>query len=146
MKKIFLDSDLFVLDIRYLRDIRAEVNTRFLDKVRQEKIMGVTSIFNILEVCGVLSYNLSTDELINLYEEFTERYRIKVLYPGDSVGNVQYDIPFIFKQIQKKQSLGDAQVSYVVERFASQLSCFVSWNAPHFADKLPIPVKTPAEF
>lgn len=146
MKSVFLDSDLFVLDIRYLRDTRIEQNSRFLEKVRTGKIRGVTSIFNILETCGVLSYNLSSEELVNLYEEFTERYGVKIFLPADSTGNLQYDIPAIFGHIKKKKSLGDAQVSYVVERFASQLSCFVSWNASHFLDKLPIPAKTPAEF
>ena len=131
MKKIFIDSDLFVMDLRYLRDSRSEINSRFLKKIHGNKSSGVTSIFNLLEVCGILSFNLSSDELVGLYRGFPERYHVKILFPADTTGNLQYDIPVIFDHIQKKQSLGDAQVGYVVERFADQISAFVSWNNKH---------------
>ena len=146
MKKVFIDSDLFVRDLRYPRDPNSEINARFLKEVYEKKIRGVTSIFNVLEACGVVSFNLSAENLEKLYAGFTSRYNIRVFVPANPSGILEYDPYIIFQQIQKKQGLGDAQVSYVVERFASQLSCFVSWNAPHFADKLSIPVKTPEEF
>jgi hypothetical protein len=146
LKRVFIDSDLFVRDLRYPRDARTEGNGKFLDLVRSRKIRGATSIFNLLEVCGILSFNLSAKDLADLYSDFTNHYRIKILFPADATGNLQYDIPQIFEQIRKKQSLGDAQISYVVNRFAGQLSCFVSWNAAHFEERFPIPVRTPEGF
>ena len=146
MKKVFIDSDLFVRDLRYPRDARTETNRKFLEKVKRQKIRGVTSIFNLLEICGILSFNLSSNDLLLLYADFTNQYNIQILFPADSVGLLQYDIPLIFSQIQKKQSLGDAQISYVVERFSKHLSSFVSWNAHHFDRKLPIPVMSPEAF
>lgn len=146
MNKVFIDSDLFVRDLRYPRDARTEVNQKFLDKVRRRKIPGVTSIFNLLEVCGILSFNLSPSSLIDLYSGFTTQYNVKILFPADASGRLEYDIPLIFEAIQKRQSLGDAQVSYVVERFAGQLASFVSWNAAHFEGKFSIPVQTPEEY
>jgi len=146
MKKVFIDSDIFVRDLRYPRDARTESNRKFIEKIKSKKGLGGTSIFNLLEVCGILSFNLSSEELLQLYGDFINYYKVQILFPADANGNLQYDIAKIFGQIQKKQSLGDAQISYVVERFASQLSCFVSWNAPHFTEKLPLLVRTPEEF
>jgi predicted nucleic acid-binding protein len=146
MKKVFIDSDLFVRDLRYPRDNRTNTNRKFLEKVKNRKIAGATSIFNLLEVCGILSFNLSFQDLMGLYADFTHHYNVQILFPADSSGNLQYDIPIIFEQIQKKQSLGDAQIGYVIERFSNQLSCFVSWNAAHFEGKISVPVKTPESF
>lgn len=145
MKKVFIDSDIFVRDLRYPRDARTEMNQKFLDQVKSKRFRGVTSIFNLLEICGILSYNLSQEKLIGLYGDFCNRYRVQVLFPADATGLLQYDIPKIFDQMLKKQSLGDAQTGYVIERFVSHLSCFVSWNAAHFVGKISIPTKTPEE-
>lgn len=145
MKRLFIDSDIFVRDLRYPRDSRTEENRRFLDKVLSKKIHGCTSIFNLLEVCGILSYNLSPTDLFDLYAGFTQEYPVQILFPADSTGNLQYDIPTIFSQVQRKNSLGDAQIAYVVERFTDHLSGFVTWNVKHFEGKLPIPVKCPNE-
>lgn len=146
MKMVFIDSDLFVRDLRYVRDALGEPNRRFLDRVKGRKVRGVTSIFNLLEVCGILSFNYSPQDLTVLYADFTNLFNIQILFPSDSSGNLHYDISSIFSQIQKKQSLGDAEISSVVQRFSRQLSCFVSWNARHFEGKLSIPVMTPDAF
>ena len=133
-------------DLRYPRDPKSALNQKFLDKIRSKKPRGVTSIFNILEVCGILSHNLSPSNLFNLYADFCRQYQIQVFFPSDPMGNLEYDVSLIFQQIMKKQSLGDAQVAYVVERFSSQIRAFVSWNAPHFNEKMSVPVMTPEQF
>ena len=146
MRKVFIDSDIFVLDPRYPRDVRYQVNQKFLGLVRTGRIKGATSIFNLLEVCGILSFNLSASDLVGLYADFCRRYRIKLLFPADATGQLQYPIETIFGQIQKKQGLGDAQVGYVASRFREHLSHFVSWNAPHFEGRVDLPALRPDEF
>jgi len=143
MKKVFIDSDIFVRDLRYPRDQRSVINRRFLALVKERKIRGVTSLFNLLEVCGILSFHLSSEQLLGRYADFCHHYRVQLLLPADREGMLQYDIPSIFSHIQKKQSLGDAQIAYTVERFQGQLKAFVSWNAVDFSDKLAVPVMTP---
>jgi predicted nucleic acid-binding protein len=143
VKKVFIDSDLFVRDLRYKRDKKKELNNKFLKKVKGKKIPGVTSIFNLMEICGILSFNYSEKDLVDLYSDFTNHYNIQILFPSNSSGDLQYDIPQIFEQIQKKQCHGDAEISYVVNRFADQLKYFVSWNSIHFEGKLNVPVMTP---
>ncbi len=146
MKRLFIDSDLFVRDLRYPRDARTAINSRFLERVKKGTLRGATSIFNVLEVCGILSHNYSVSQLTGLYADFCSHYRLQVFFPADEDGGLQYDIAKIFTQMQKKQSLGDAQIGYVVERFSNQISSFVSWNAAHFVGKFSVPVVTPEHF
>lgn len=143
MKRVFIDTDVFVRDLRYQRDVHIATNQKFLEKVRSRKIKGVTSIFNVLEVCGVLSFNVSQDNLLKLYADFTKRYSVQILFPANPQVELQYDIPQIFQSISKKQALGDAQISYVVNRFASDLSCMVTWDLAHYTGKVAIPVMSP---
>ena len=146
MKWVFVDTDVFVRKLRYPRDRNTEVNSRFLEKMKEGKARAATSIFNVLEVCGILSYNLASENLLKLYTGFGEHFGVKIYFPADRDGNLQYDYANIFRNIQTKQSMGDAEVSYIVERFSDLISAFVSWNAHHFDGKLSVPIMTPEEF
>lgn len=143
MKQVFIDTGIFVRDLRYQRDANIVSNQKFLDKIRSRKIKGVTSIFNLLEVCGVLSFNLSQDDLLKLYSDFTKHYSVQILFPANAQVELQYDIPKIFQSITQKQGLGDAQISYVINRFATDLSFVATWNITHYEGKVSIPVLTP---
>jgi predicted nucleic acid-binding protein len=145
VKRVFIDSDIFVRDLRYPNDAQSTPNNRFLKSIKSGHLKGVTSVFNLLEVCGILSFDLSPDQLMKLFENFTQLYNIQILYPATASVEFQYDIPLIIQGIVSKQALGDAQVSYVIRRFASDLKYLVTWNKPHFEDRLPIPVFTPTE-
>ena len=48
---------LFVIDLRYKRDRNFSVNRTFLERIAHNHT-GVTTLFNLLEVCGILSFNL----------------------------------------------------------------------------------------
>jgi hypothetical protein len=145
VKSLFIDSDVFIRDLRYPRDEKTDFNKSLLEKIRKRKFKAVTSYFNLLEICGILSFNLSSENLLRLYADFIREYRVKILFPSDASGFFQYDYAGIFDQIRKKQSLGDAQASYIAERFRDGLSAFVSWNARHFEGKLSVPVMTPEQ-
>lgn len=142
---IFIDSDVFVRDLRYRRDEHFADNARFLDQLKKRKTTACTSIFNVLEVCGILSFNLNESDLRDLYRGFTAHYGVKVVFPAHNDGDLNYDIPKIFLQMAKKQCLSDAQISYVVERFSGKIKKFVTWNAIHFVGKISVPVLTPKE-
>lgn len=143
MKRLFLDSDIFIRQLRYKRDVRFEANQKLLDRIVAGKMRGFTSVFNVLEVCGVLSFNLSPEELTDLYVDFPNRYRVKILASFNKEGCFDYDVFALFEQIQKRQSLGDAETALTVQRFTRHLDAFVSWNAKHFEGKISIPAKTP---
>lgn len=146
MKHVLIDTDIFVRDVRYPRDVKQDVNRKFLDQVRSGRIAGVTSVFNLLEICGVLSFNYSAEQLLAFYGDFCAQYRVQLLFPADADGVLQYDIAAVFGQMQRKQSLGDAQVAYVAARFADQLSAVVTWNVKDFDGRVSLPVMTPEEF
>ena len=117
----------------------------FLDLLQTKRIRGFTSIFNVLEVCGVMSFNASNEELFRIYSGFTQFFAVKLILPTDAQGKHLYDFSKIFSFIQGKQSLGDAQISYVAEKFSDKLDAFVTWNKAHFEGKIPMKVVTPEE-
>jgi hypothetical protein len=143
---IFVDSNLFVVDLRYPRDPNHRVNRRALDRLGEEG-SGMTSILNVLEVCGILSFNLTTPALHALYIHFARRYVLTVV-PG---GGFETRLPAptaleVLRLMEKRMAIKDAEIALVVEQHAANLSAFLTWNAKHFAGKLTVPALTPHEW
>jgi hypothetical protein len=42
---------------------------------------GATAVFNLLELAGILSFNLNEQQLLNLLTLFPEQYHVAVLPP-----------------------------------------------------------------
>jgi predicted nucleic-acid-binding protein len=55
---ILIDTNVFVIDLRYKRDTNFRLNQSFLSFVAQNG-SGFTTIVNLLELCGILSFNLN---------------------------------------------------------------------------------------
>jgi len=143
---IFIDTDIFVIDLRYRRDNKFGDNKRFLDDVTG-KNLSTTSVYNILEVCGILSFNLNEQQLLDLYFHFPRRYNLQglaLMKPDQRLPS--FRISSIMDVINRKSSFGDALIICAAAERAKELDYFVSWNAEHFRDKLPLPVLTPAEY
>jgi hypothetical protein len=143
---IFVDSNLFVIDLRYPADVNYRVNRRALERLTRDG-SGVTSVVNVLEICGILSFNLSTTALHALYVHFARRYRMTVV-PG---GDYETRLPAptaqeLLARMEKRMALKDAEIALVVGQHAAALSAFVSWNAKHFVGKLGVPSLTPREW
>ena len=64
-----IDTNVFVIDRRYRRDRNYAVNRRFLDGVKRDR-NGFTTTINLLELCGILSFNLE-DQLQTVWDGFT---------------------------------------------------------------------------
>jgi len=143
---IFIDSNVFVIDLRYRRDRLFGVNRKFLELVRRNG-EGVTTLTNLLEVAGVLSYNLNARQLRALMTHFPARYGVKVLPPPDPRTQVyRVSLRRLVEIIEAKCSLGDALMLYHVEQFATAGSTVVSWNAPHFSGRTTLTTVTPKEY
>jgi hypothetical protein len=143
---IFVDSNLFVIDLRYPDDADYRVNRRALDRLAREA-SGMTSVLNVLELCGILSFNLSVAALHALYVHFPRRYRV-ALVPG---GGYDTRLPApvvrdVLATMEKRMALKDAEIALAVEHHAASLTAFLSWNAKHFAGKLSVPAVTPREW
>jgi hypothetical protein len=143
---ICIDSDIFLIDLRYGGDRRADQTRAFLKYVR-ESGQGATTIFNLLEVAGVLSFNLNPQQTLELYSHLPARYGIEVVpsqdfrttLPGLRVGEV-FDI------ISHQTAFGDALIAALVNRLRDHVTSFVTWNERHFHGRMSVPVLTPASF
>ena len=141
-----IDTSVFIIDLRYKREKDFAVNRAFLDWIAQDR-SGATTLFNILEVCGVLSFNLNERQLQELFFYFPEHFRVEVLphhdfeslLPALRTGD-------LFEVISRKASFGDALIIAVIEKYIHGASRFVSWNAQHFIGRLSIPSLTPKKF
>jgi hypothetical protein len=143
---IFVDSNLFVIDLRYRDDVAYPINRRALDRLARQGV-GVTSVLNLLEVCGILSFNLSPQSLHDLYRHFARRFQVAVL-PADE-DDTRLPAPTageVLARMEKRMALKDAEIALAVEQQAATLTAFVSWNAKHFVGKLPIPALTPSQW
>ena len=143
---VLIDTNIFVIDLRYKRDANFKLNKSFLSFVAQSG-NGFTTIVNLLELCGILSFNLNQDQLIDLWTYFQGRYKITVLPEP----NLQNDFPSIeinrlFGILSKKTSFGDALMISVAEKFLSFVPTMVTWDDEHFKNKFAGEVLTPNAF
>ena len=142
--KLFIDTDIFVRDLRYRSDRKIKENDRFLNSLKTKKIIGYTSIYNLLELCGILSFNLNPESLLHLYGGFKEKYQLKqILFGKSSDDNLMVDINIIFKKLLEKMSFGDALIAACIEYHEDKIEGFVSWNVKHFKNRLNIDMYTP---
>jgi predicted nucleic acid-binding protein len=141
---IFIDTDIFVIEKLFKNDNRYVVTNEFLNSDPKEKC---TSIFNLFELLGIASFNLSTTDLKKLLKGFSEVYNIKILFPKTSYASpddfVEQLFDTVFEKITMKMSFSDALILSVAEE--QSCSKFVTWNVKHFESRTDIPVKTPEE-
>lgn len=140
---VLIDSDVFLIDLRYPRDRRYARNKAFLERVRLGELAGWTTVYNLLEICGILSFNLSPHSLQTLFLGFASRFNVIVLFPASSSEEICFSPLDIFDIIQRKFSFGDALIAELAQRHRRQFDYFVTWNVAHFHNKLPLRVATP---
>ena len=87
---VLIDTNIFVIDLRYKRDFYYKINRAFLAYITKKRI-GFTSIINLLELCGILSFNLNEKQLTELWFYFQDRYQVTVL----PVPDLETDFPSI---------------------------------------------------
>ena len=143
---VLIDTNVFVIDLRYRRDRNYRVNREFLKSVAERRI-GYATVVNLLELCGILSFNLNERQLRELWFYFEERYGVAVLpdtrlegaFPAVSIAE-------LFDIIKKKTSFGDALVLSVAKRQLPSVSMMVTWDADYLKGKFEGEVLSPAEF
>jgi predicted nucleic acid-binding protein len=143
---VLLDTNIFVIDLRYKRDANYETNRAFLDFIR-DKGNGFTTIVNLLELCGILSFNLNKKQLTELWFYFQDRYGTVVLpVPSFETNFPAIEMKEIFDLIKNKTSQGDALMISVAKRHLPFVSKMATWDDLHFKDIFSGTVLTPKEF
>lgn len=143
---LLIDSDVFVIDRRYRRDPKYEINKQFLDFVLEKE--KYTTTFNLLEIIGILSYNLSTLDIEEFFHAFPNYYKINIISPvtnslsADSfMTRLTNDI---YEIIKKKMNFGDALI--LKTAVDNHINTCVGWNIKHFRGKVEMTFHTPAEY
>ena len=60
-----IDTNVFVIDLRYPRDRNFGVNRHFLTAVKRER-SGITATINLIELCGIRSFGTHSPLAKNL--------------------------------------------------------------------------------
>lgn len=142
-----VDSNIFLIDRFFKRDIRFHENKKFVERLR--RIDAYFSIFTLLEVCGIASFNLSPNELRLWFFDFPTVYNVKILEPSfdRSISGGELFDAFLMRlldEIEKKATLVDALILKEIK--AHNIEVFVTWNKKHFEHRTDIEILTPAEF
>ena len=142
---VLVDSDVFILDLFYPTDPRARTNRRFMDQAVPKR---ATTIFNVLEVCGIASFNKSADDVKRLFYEFHQTYGLDILYPNapspSSEDFLKRLVSGTFARILLKMNFNDALILDTAESFNA--TTLVTWNVKHFEHRTSIRIVTPEVF
>jgi predicted nucleic acid-binding protein len=145
-KLVLIDTNVFVIDLRYHRDPFYNENRRFLDDIGRSDT-GFTTLVNLFELCGILSFNLSQTQLVNLWGHFSRKYRVSVLPTPDLEAHCPVvEQKCVFDYIGKRSSFGDALVAATADSYLPFISTFVTWDKEHLGGVFRGEVLTPAEY
>jgi len=141
-----IDTNVFVIDLRYRRDKNFDINREFLENMSKSGL-GVTTLTNLLELCGILSFNLNGQQLTELFFHFRRRYKICVV-PTPQIK--QYfptvRVEDILKIISLKTGLGDALFIATIKNCLPLATTIVSWDKDHLTGRIDIEVVSPKDF
>jgi hypothetical protein len=147
---VVIDSDVLLLAFAYPNDDRQKVNQKFLEVVQTAQ--PATTIYNVMETLGQLSYNLSAEQLDGWQDWLANAYNLTIIWDTDSKEKADpetwreiiYERPF-----QKMQTVRMAFMDALILSSAEHtpdVEYFVTWNAKHFKGKTTLTVLTPEEY
>lgn len=144
---VLVDSNIFLIDRFFKRDTRFNENKKFVERL--SRIDAYFSIFTLLELCGLASFNLSPDELRLWFFDFPTVYNVKILEPSfdrSIPGGELFDtfLMNLFNEIERKATLVDALILKEIK--AHDIKILVTWNKKHFEHRTDIKILTPTEF
>ncbi|GAB6273552.1 MAG: hypothetical protein STSR0004_04150 [Peptococcaceae bacterium] len=145
---VFLDSNIFIIDRFFTRDKNYPANKQLLEQLRKLQINTALPYYTLLEVCGITSFNLSSEEQERWLYSFQEVYPVNILDPYNSkqVGqlNIADYLLSLTPYILKKMTVGDAIFLREAEMYNS--TAIVTWNKKHFLGRTGIQIHSPDEY
>ena len=146
---VVIDSDVLLLAFAFSSDSKQETNQAFLEAVQTAQ--PATTIYNVMEVLGQLSFNLSPERLDQWQSWLVDAYQLTIIWMADDdlkMGKESFREELYERPYEKMRSVRmpfmDALIISLVER-APDAECFVTWNAKHFKGKTKLKVLTPEE-
>jgi hypothetical protein len=144
---ILLDSNLFVIDRFFPRDTHYPANHAFLQAL--STLEASLSVFTLVELCGIASFNLTTKELRTWLFDFPQIYSVRILDPwGIGIEPSQVwcgrFVIELMGNIERKMTFGDAVLLHEAEQYA--VEALITWNTKDFVRRTTIPVLTPTAY
>ena len=147
---VVIDSDVLLLAFAFANDSKQEKNHSFLESVQTAQ--PATTIYNVMEVLGQLSFNLSAERLDQWQSWLIDAYQLTIIWMADEdqkLGKESFYEELYERPFQKMRSVRmpfmDALIVSLAER-TPDVECFVTWNARHFKGKTSLTVLTPEEY
>jgi hypothetical protein len=141
---ILLDSDVLLIAHRYQNDTRFPINAQALQQIQADCIpLGITAQA-LLEVVGILSFNVPAGTVPRLPHYLVGLYSFLV-FPDlqQAPDYAGCTVPELIAQMDRQMSLPDA---VQIARYAPHADSLLTWNARHFQGKVVVPVLTPDEW
>lgn len=149
---VVIDTDVLLVEFAFQRDPRAQANHKFLSLVQRREANPATTIYNLMELLGQLSFNLSPAKLDAWPEWLQRAYGLSILWPD----TVEASSPEAFfraeifarpleKMRVQRMSFLDSLILGLAEA-STEVQALVTWNARHFKHKTTLPVLTPEEY
>ncbi|HEY72538.1 MAG: hypothetical protein B6I35_06530 [Anaerolineaceae bacterium 4572_32.2] len=143
---ILLDSNIFIIDRFFKRDVHYSVNRQLVEKL--PTLDAGISIYGLLEICGLASFNLSEVELARWFYHFDQLYNVQVVFPKnlERPAEQYFDsiLDEMYRLFVKKMTFVDAVILSIAEEY--EMSHFITWNKKHFEGRTSIAVATPDDF
>ncbi|MCC6499483.1 MAG: hypothetical protein IT313_04355 [Anaerolineales bacterium] len=147
---VVIDTDVLLLAFAYPNDDRQKINQKFLETVQTAQ--PATTIYNVMEILGQLSFNLSAEQLDRWQDWLVNAYDLTIVWDIDpeerivpeTWHEILYERP-IRKMRTVRMAFVDALILSAAER-ALNVNHFVTWNARHFKGKTTLSVLTPEEY
>lgn len=147
---IFIDTDVLWLAFAFHQDARQAANASFLEQVQIGQ--PATTIYNVLELLGKLSFNLSPEQLDEWRSWLVNAYQLLVVWPTNpalTTAAPTFQEEIFERPYQKtrkvKMPFMDSLILNLAER-TPNAAHFITWNARHFQGKTPLQVLTPEEY
>jgi hypothetical protein len=147
---VIVDTDVLLLAFAFHRDDRQAINREFLRRV--QAFEPATTIYNLMELLGQLSFNLSPERLDAWPEWLVEAYGLDIIQPPtgtDEKASAFFHTQIVNRPFAKMRRHRMAFLDALILDLSEQIpnvSALVTWNARHFKDKSNIGVVTPTEF
>ncbi len=144
---VVLDTDVLLLAFAFQRDDRQPANEAFLERAQSET--PAITIYNLMELLGQLSFNLSPERLDAYPSWLLDAYQLTVIWPytpDDPLSFTAFRDEIFARPLARMRAVQmpfmDALILSLAER-APDVSHFVTWNARHFQGKSTLNVLTP---
>jgi hypothetical protein len=143
---IFLDSNIFLVDRFFQRDVHYAINRRLIQQL--PSLAGALSIYSLLEICGLASFNLSPADLALWFYHFDRFYPVQVMLPlgldRSADGYFAEWLEQMSQMFTRRMTFADAAILLVAEQYLA--THFITWNKKHFEGRTTMSVMTPEEF